>query len=585
VGSLRLRLAAALGVFACALAALAVWLTGAGLEARGVEAQARAASARARLVAELARDTAFAPQQGDALTELVERAAAGGDRVALIAADGRLLADSALRPEDLPASPSASGLSEVGSALAGVAATRVEVVPGGPDRLHAAVPAGARPPGAVRLSVDLDPAVVPQRGAAFLAAAAAGLLAAAALASFLTGRLGRRLGEIQVALRASGSAAPNASAPREVDPFAEIAAAVRTLGQQLDQRLSDVVREKERLQAVLGGMVEGVLVVDREGRISLANRELRALFALHGDVEGRQVLEVIRSAAVHEALEEARRSGEPVRREISFEAPQRRVFEIRAACVPAVGQNGALAVFHDVTEMRRLETVRRDFVANASHELRTPLTAIRGFAETLVGSAVPEEARQKYLRIILDHSERIESLVDDLLDLSRLERDTVALELEALDLEPVVRGVMENLSQVFAERKLAARCGRLDVPPVLADQRALEQILYNLLDNAAKYTEPGGRIEVAAEVRGAFVRLSVSDTGIGIPEADRARIFERFYRVDKARSRELGGTGLGLAIVRHLVEHLGGEISVESEPAKGSTFSVSLKRHEPVTDM
>jgi two-component system phosphate regulon sensor histidine kinase PhoR len=138
---------------------------------------------------------------------------------------------------------------------------------------------------------------------------------------------------------------------------------------------------------------------------------------------------------------------------------------------------------------------------------------------------------------------------------------------------------------VFLERRLAARCGKLDVPPVFADQRALEQILYNLLDNAAKYTEPGGRIEVRAEARGGFVRLSVSDTGIGIPEADRARIFERFYRVDKARSRELGGTGLGLAIVRHLVEHLGGEIGVESEPGKGSTFTVSLKRHEPVTDV
>jgi two-component system phosphate regulon sensor histidine kinase PhoR len=577
VASLRLRLAVVLGIFALAVGGLGVWLAGAGSAARAAELQARSATARARLVAELVRDTPLTPQAGDALSELVERLARSGDRIALIAVDGTLLADSALRPEDLASASGADALPEVRSALAGRLATRVEAGSAGvPGRLHVAVPAGVEPRGAVRLSLDLDPAAGSAGGAAWLATAAAALLAAAALAALLAGALGRRLGEIQGALRASGPLAPRAAASDARDPFAEIAVAVRSLGNQLDERLQEVVREKEMLQAVLGGMVEGVLVVDREGRIALANRELRELFALHGEVEGRQVLEVIRSAAVHEALEVARRTGEPVRREISFEAPQRRVFEIRAARVPAVGENGALAVFHDVTEMRRLEAVRRDFVANASHELRTPLTAIRGFAETLVASDVPAPERGRYLRIILDHSERIESLVDDLLDLSRLERESVALELEELELEPVVRGVMENLSQVFAERQLAARCGDLAVPAVFADQRAVEQILYNLLDNAAKYTEPGGRIEVRAEARGAFVRLSVADTGIGIPEADRARIFERFYRVEKARSRDLGGTGLGLSIVKHLVHAQAGEVFVASRESGGTTFTVRL---------
>lgn len=191
-------------------------------------------------------------------------------------------------------------------------------------------------------------------------------------------------------------------------------------------------------------------------------------------------------------LREARASETPVLREIEFDAPQRCVLQVRAVGIPVRDGRGAVAVFYDMTELQRLESVRRDFVANASHELRTPLTAIRGFAETLVASDVPEPERLKYLQVILNHAKRVDALIDDLLELSRLESGTMALELERLEIGPIVANVMENLSQSFAERGVSTDCSKLAAPPARADRRAVEQILYNLLDNAAKYTEPGG---------------------------------------------------------------------------------------------
>jgi two-component system phosphate regulon sensor histidine kinase PhoR len=220
--------------------------------------------------------------------------------------------------------------------------------------------------------------------------------------------------------------------------------------------------------------------------------------------------------------------------------------------------------------------MRRDFVANVSHELRTPLTAIRGFAETLRGSEVSVDQRRQYLDVILRHADRLTALIEDLLELSRIEGGTRGLALEAVDVGALARSLLQDLKPRLEAGRLTAAVQPGPVPAALADRRALEQVLLNLLDNAIKYSEPGGRIEIALTGSGDGVRIDVSDTGIGIPEVDRARIFERFYRVAKARSRDLGGTGLGLSIVKHLIQALDGEVFVVSQEGKGTTFTLRL---------
>jgi two-component system phosphate regulon sensor histidine kinase PhoR len=222
--------------------------------------------------------------------------------------------------------------------------------------------------------------------------------------------------------------------------------------------------------------------------------------------------------------------------------------------------------------------MRRDFVANVSHELKTPLTAIRGFAETLRSSEVPEAQRQAYLDVILRHAERLQNLIDDILELSRVEGRQQPFAPTEVDVARLAAGLLRDVRPQFEARSLEASVAAGARGVAFADRRALEQILTNLLDNACKYTEPGGRIEVRVSEAGGQVRLEVEDTGVGIPPEDLPRIFERFYRVDKARSRDLGGTGLGLAIVKHLAQAQGGEVSVRSTPREGTTFTVVLPR-------
>jgi two-component system phosphate regulon sensor histidine kinase PhoR len=247
-----------------------------------------------------------------------------------------------------------------------------------------------------------------------------------------------------------------------------------------------------------------------------------------------------------------------------------------------------VAVCHDTTELMRLEEVRRDFVANASHELRTPLAAIRGFAETLLDSASLSPADQKsYLEVINRHALRLSNLVEDLLELSTIESRTSKLEIGPVDVSTVASNWIADSQLRLEERRIEVVTHIEGSPIALADARAVDQVLGNLLDNAMKYTEPGGSIAMTIEERRGRVRVSVSDTGIGIPPEDTSRIFERFYRVDRARSRALGGTGLGLSIVKHLVQAMGGEMLVQSELGRGSTFTFSLPRaeegHEPAS--
>ena len=321
---------------------------------------------------------------------------------------------------------------------------------------------------------------------------------------------------------------------------------------------------KDRLQTILDAMAEAVMVTDSGGRITLTNEVLTDLVGFNP--EGKTAVEAIRHPDFHRAIEDAQQGFSGLL-EIEIDrvdGSTRRV--VRASVSPLRSQRGVVSVFHDVTAERVADQVRRDFVANASHELRTPLTAIRGFAETLREGAIedPESARG-FLEVILRHTRRLQALVDDLADLSRFEGEELELELGPVAAGALVDEVVRGLESQAKAKDLKVVCSGLDdAPPVMAEQRALEQVLVNLVDNAIKYTPQGGEVRIDLAAEGSDVFVEVANSGTGIPSKHLPRVFERFYRVDAGRSRELGGTGLGLSIVKHLVAKIGGEINVDS---------------------
>jgi two-component system phosphate regulon sensor histidine kinase PhoR len=330
-------------------------------------------------------------------------------------------------------------------------------------------------------------------------------------------------------------------------------------------------------------MVEGVVAVDGHEHVLVMNERARAIFGL-GAMRGERkpFLEVIRNVELHELFRDSR-AGSPglvLRREVRLAAPAGRVLEVQALPLALGGDEwGLVMVLHDVTELRRLEDVRTEFVANVSHELRTPLTAIHGYLETLLEGALeePEHAR-KFLEIVFRHTERLGRLISDLAELSNIELGRITLALARTPLDEVVDSVVAIIGPRAARGGVRLASA---VPPglvaVTADHDRLVQILINLVDNAVKYTPRGGDVRIGASlIAGDRVEVTVTDTGIGIPRSDLPRITERFYRVDKARSRELGGTGLGLAIVRHLVLAHGGELAIESELEQGTTVRFTL---------
>jgi two-component system phosphate regulon sensor histidine kinase PhoR len=311
-----------------------------------------------------------------------------------------------------------------------------------------------------------------------------------------------------------------------------------------------------------------------------ANPAAERLLDASGPGTGRPLLEFVRNARLSDAVERALAGAGPQAEELEIARPgePERALRLRVVAFPGDRDPvGAVAVLHDETPVHRLERVRRDFVVGVSHEFRTPFTAIRGFAETLSGEGVPPEKQREFARIIVRHTERLEHMLADLLTLAEIEARRRPLELGPLDLVSLVRDLVRQLQPRLEAKRLRFDLVADDPPPqAWADASALEHVLLNLLDNAIKYTEEGGRIEVAVRAAGTRAEVAVADTGIGIPARDLPRIFERFYRVDRSRTREGGGSGLGLSIVKNLVELLGGEVRAESELGKGSCFRVLL---------
>ena len=515
-----------------------------------------------------------------AWSDVAVRAAARTDsRVTLIDRAGQLLADSSGATHDvrvLATHPEVKGQLEGRSEAPALLASG--------ERLQVAAPFGARGErsGVVRITREV-PELAAVRAAvlryALLCFGLAVLLSVglATFAAELAARPARRLTTVARRM-AAGDLTTRARLSRR-DDLGELGRALDQLAKNLTTSLSDLRGERDRMSGILSGMVEGVLLLDASGRIVLFNPALREMLLIGEDAVGRTLLEAIRHAELKELLDQARASELPVSREIETGGIKPRRLLSRFARLPSE-QGQMFAVFVDVTDMRKLESMRRDFVANVSHELRTPVTAIRSAAETLQTGRPEDPAMlELFLGIIERNAARLQDLVEDVLDLSRIESRELELSFESLELGALYGQVLSLFSE-RADRKGIELVNAGAGARVRGDRRALEHVLTNLVDNAVKYCGKGARVRLVAEEKGGQVTLSVADDGPGIEARHLPRIFERFYRVDAGRSRELGGTGLGLSIVKHLVEAQGGNVHVDSRPGQGTTFSFTLQRGE-----
>jgi len=580
-----------LGFVAVIVAVAGLYLTRA-LQERAVQSVEERLASLGRFLQDDAR-AAFSPlATPEARREFALRTArATHARVTLILPDGSVVAESDRPLEDLSVIANHKGRPEVRAALGGGVGRdhrRSETV--ARPLLYVALPVveGSRVVGVLRLALPLD--VVESAYASIREVLVAGGLLALALALVMSLSIAKWVTgpvvEMQSIARRMAEGDFSVKAPvRSSDEIGSLGRALNVMAARLREKIQEIQREQSTLTAILDSMVEGVLAVDVHDHLLLLNESVRAIFRLGpSGGEGKPFLEVIRNADLSDLIKACRQAdGEMVSRELILTAPVERVLQVHALPLRFGGErNGVLMVLHDVTELRRLERVRTEFVANVSHELRTPLTAIRGYLETLLGGALEErEHARQFLEIVFRHTERLGRLLDDLLDLSNIELGKVALRLEPTDLRDALQSVLTIVRPQAESRGviLSADPGT-DLPAVLADRDRLAQILINLLNNAVKFTPSKGRVTVAATVQGEVVEVRVSDTGVGIPSHDLPRITERFYRVDKARSRELGGTGLGLAIVKHLVQAHGGDLRIESELGRGTTVRFTLRAGE-----
>jgi two-component system phosphate regulon sensor histidine kinase PhoR len=527
------------------------------------------------------------PEEIAALHDWVLRAASAGTRITIISTAGTVLADSvsdpgtmeshAQRPEIVDAFQKGEGL-----------ATRYSVSVRHPLLYFAKreiLPNGT--PVVVRFAMTLDgieDALAKFRAKLWLWSLLILLLAGAAslwISRSFTERI-ERLREFSRRV-AEGDFRP-LSPDGKGDTLDALGSSLNQTAARLDRTIRTLTEERNLSSAILGSMVEGVAVVNGAERLVFANQGFAEILGLDvPPVSGSSLLEIVRQTELIDAVRRVLAGESRVEAEIVTGTLRQHYFAATVASVRAGETSGAVIVLHDITALRKLERVRRDFVANVSHEFRTPLTAIQGFAETLIAGAINDPLnRDRFLAIILEHSRRLARLTEDLLRLSEMDAERLELEIRRISVSQLVESCYETAQRRAAEKGLTLS---LDLPGPLpdisGDARRLQEVLQNLLDNAIQYTLPRGTILLSADAINDEVVLTVTDTGIGIPQSDQPRIFERFYRVDAARSREAGGTGLGLAIAKHLIEAHGGRIWVESEIGNGSTFHFSVPIFDP----
>jgi two-component system phosphate regulon sensor histidine kinase PhoR len=359
------------------------------------------------------------------------------------------------------------------------------------------------------------------------------------------------------------------------DDLGNVARAMDHAVQELGRRIDNLERDRARMEAILASMIEGVLVVNEQGRLQLVNDAARRLLKLEKNSIGNPYIEAIRHPGIVEHIGKALTGEETEGLEFSVTRDTTRTLVARVAPVTAAGR-GAVLVLHDITELRKADQVRRDFVANVSHELRTPLTAIKGYAEALLDDPDDADARERFLDIIHRHATRMERLVKDLLRLARLDAGQETVELVPCDIEALLNGIAHDFEPMAAQKQQTLDVQVSPAAKTLnTDATKLHDIARNLIENAVNYTPDGGAIDVRATMLDGAFQLTVSDTGHGISPDDLGRVFERFYRVDKSRTRP-GGTGLGLSIVKHLVHVLGGEVTASNQASGGALFTVTL---------
>jgi two-component system phosphate regulon sensor histidine kinase PhoR len=545
-------------------------------------------TAEARLAAELLGRTGPPPESNEAALmadldaeadRLGERL--GGARVTLIAPDGRVLGDSseplnqlaslenhATRPEVLQAKASGLGTARRFSATLGI------------DMLYVAAPVQHPSIAFVRVALPLTD-ISQQLQTVLMATLTAlgfALLGAAAIAFVISARMGQRVRAI--ATVASRYRRGDITPSRIDYGDDELGAVARTLDesvQQLGRRLADLARDRGRMAAILAGMIEGVIVVDNHGRLELVNRAAEEMLKLDEPPIGRHYVETIRHPGINDVVTAALSGTAPHSVELAPPRDPTRTVIARAAQTAASADRGVVLVLHDITELKRADQIRRDFVANVSHELRTPLTAIRGYVEALSEDDADVEESRRFLDIIMRHTLRMERLVKDLLRLARLDAGQEVLEITRCDLGSLAQSVVSDLSSALDGRDQQVE---ILIDPnaetVQADPSKLHDAVRNLVANASTYAPEATTIQIVSRREGSWVAIDVMDEGPGIPEEALSRVFERFYRVDKSRARDPGGTGLGLAIVRHLVELHGGKVIAANRPEGGAKFTILL---------
>ena len=520
----------------------------------------------------------------DALGRLV------GARATLVAPDGVVIGDSELDGEALATVDNHAARTEIQQARRdGLGIARRYSTTIRAEMLYVAVPINnpALPTlGFVRLALpltDVAEQLSAVRRIAFVAFAV-GLVAALALAWMTSMLLSRRVRAI--AAVAERYARGDWSRPARDYGSDEIGTVARVLddsAREIGRRATDLASDRARMEAILSGMIEGVLVVNENGRVQLVNSAARTMLHLQGDPEGRHYLEIVRQPDIAAQLGAALRKTVTEGLELTLPREPELVIISRSAPVASPGAAGAVLVMHDITDLRRADRIRRDFVANVSHELRTPLTAVRGYVEALLDQGEegtdPAQVR-RFLEIIGRHTLRMERLVRDLLRLARLDAGQEPLEHVPCLVAPLFDGVETELAaalearQQVVEHRIAS-----DATAVVGDPAKLHDALRNLLENATNYAPESSRIVMGADRVGRRIRLTVADEGPGIPETDLPRVFERFYRVDKSRTRatrDPGGTGLGLAIVKHLIELQGGKVTAANRITGGAIFTIDL---------
>jgi two-component system, OmpR family, phosphate regulon sensor histidine kinase PhoR len=517
---------------------------------------------------------------GDPIADAAAFARTSGARVTFIRADGVVVGDSDVTSADLPTLENHGAREEIVAAAAtgnGTAARTSHTT--GVATMYVAVKTTGGPVAYVRYALPLttvDERVQSVRRLAVVGLGA-GLAAALVLTWIASALLSRRIRSVaDVAERYKSGDFSVAARDHGRDEIGTVANVLDDTARELGARLADMGRERAHMDAILNGMVEGVVLVNQTGRLVLTNPAVRQMLRLPASAEGLQYLEVVRHPAITRQLSTALAGGRPDPVDVELELDIRRTFDSHAVPVAAERGGGAVLVLHDITDLKRADQIRRDFVANVSHELRTPLTAIRGYVEALTDDPTSSEAT-RFLEVISRHTLRMERLVRDLLRLARLDAGQETLERTACSVAAIISGVEHEMqSQLETRHQKLSVAIDADAGMLPGDAAKLHDIFRNLIENAIHYSPDGGTIDITSHRRGDQIVIMVADRGPGIPSADLQRVFERFYRVDRSRTRDPGGTGLGLSIVRHLVGLHGGQVSASNREGGGACLTVSL---------